>query len=49
VSKKKMFQVCTFVVNDGYDIPIKKPKTIPTKVVRTSLIPSFGFLLVELQ
>jgi phenylalanyl-tRNA synthetase beta subunit len=44
-----MFQVCTFVFNVGYDIPIKNPKTIPMKVVRTSLIPSLGFLLVELQ
>jgi len=46
---KKMLKACTFVVNTGNDTPIKKPKTIPTKVVIISLILSLGFLLVELQ
>jgi len=44
-----MLKVCTFVVNAGNDTPIKKPKTIPTKVVTISLILSLGFLLEELQ
>jgi uncharacterized membrane protein len=45
----KLDEIFNFVFNVGYDIPIKNPKTIPTKVVRTSLIPSLGFLLVELR
>jgi len=44
----KVLKVCTFVFNAGKDTPIKKPKTIPTKVVTISLILSLGFLLAEL-
>lgn len=46
---KKIPKVCTFVFNAGNETPIKKPKTIPIKVVTRSLILSLGFLLVELQ
>lgn len=40
----------TFVSdNVGKDIPIKKPKKTPIKVIIISLILSFGFLFTELQ
>lgn len=41
----KLFSSCTFDIDTvGKETPIKKPKAIPTKVVTTSLILSFGFL-----